>query len=75
MSGHLGWDDVRASGMGPGAQGCQREKSLWGQCEKNFACHPEGSGFCPLDSQEAKKAFIRSDRVTIVPWLCSSALS
>jgi hypothetical protein len=56
MSGHPGWD-VREDGMRPGAQGCWREKSFWGQCGKDFACHPEGSGFCPLDSQEPKKVF------------------
>lgn len=74
MSRHLGWG-VREDWVRRGAQGCWREKSFWGQCGKGFACHPEGSGFCPLDSQEPKKVFIRSDKVTIVPWLCLSALS
>lgn len=57
MSAHLAWG-VREDGMGPGPQGCWREKSFWGQCGKDFACHPEGSGFCPLDSQEPKKVFL-----------------
>lgn len=56
MSHHLGWG-VREDWMGRGAQGCWREKSFWGQGGKVFACHPEGSGFCPLDSQEPKKVF------------------
>lgn len=71
MSGHLGWD-AREDGMGPRAAGGRSHPGV--SVGRTLHATLRGLEFVHLTVRSQRRFFIRSDKVTIVPWLCLSAL-